>query len=616
MRARRLLVLAIGSLLLCGLTPALAQAAEPAPAQSAMSVAGVVAEPEAGHVRTGARLAGVRAPEARITSVTDVGLGIGKFVLRRACGVVCLGVSLAGRAAKTAGEAVADVAGGVLDHLAIGIADGAAWMMRRTARLIDRTTTPVFTAEWFQESYGQMRRVAVLFAVLAFLAAIISAITARDGAAMLSTVGLRLPLAFGLTAALAVIAQMAVEVADSIAAEFARAFETDTRSVLRSGAHELLRLTSTTGTGVQVPGIIAIVVSLFGIATAFLLWIELLVRDAALLVVVFLAPLACAAMIWQRCVPLLTRTLWTLFALIMSKPLIVALMSLAGNGVAEGIPEQGINVVLPVLVLLLLACLTPWALLALVPLLEGYAGHRAARRAVSRYASAPGSVAEMGGRSAMQAMMNDHFRSRGGGFGASAGASAASGGGSGAGASAAAAGPAAAASGAAAAAQAAWGRAGTSLRATASAVDGSQQDEPSEARNDPGRAGSGPSGTASTPVQPEQPSRSEHGGASNAGPDAERRGGQAGDIGGHRPGAAEAPRDTGARLAPAAAGEAETPTAAPAEPGGQSPPPLGAADATAGARPSGSVPAAPPRDAAEGRPTPHIEPAKEGKDDH
>jgi hypothetical protein len=407
MRASVLLLVAV-VLAVCAAMPAASSAREPSAPQPAWSVAGGVRDPGPGEPRDGAELAGVRAPDARIARPLNV-LGVG---LKVACGVICIGVDLLKKAGKKAADVAGDIAAGVLDQLAAGIADGGAFMMRKTARMIQRTTTPALTARWFRERYDEMRRVAVLFAALAFLAAVITAIVTRNGNAMLMTVGLRLPLAFGLTAALCVITQMAVEVADTIAADFATSFQTDSAAVMRTGAHGLLGLVAVGGSPPVVPAIIAIVLALFGIASAFVLWLELLVRDAGIYVVVFLAPLVCAAMIWERCVPLLTRTLWILFALIMSKPLIVALMSLGGSGLADGVPEQGLSVVLTVLVLLLLSCLTPWALLSLVPLLEGYSSHRA-RRSLTRLGSAPASAATMGGRGAMQALMNDHFGSRG-----------------------------------------------------------------------------------------------------------------------------------------------------------------------------------------------------------
>jgi hypothetical protein len=421
-------------------------------APSAVSAAGSVREAGVGQRRAGARLAGVRVPEVRLASISipvvgDVGdvLDIGKQAV---CGVICFGVDLAkkvgGKGVSAIGDVAGDIAQSALDQLAEGVAAGGAWMMRKTARVIQRTTTPVLSARWFQERYREMRRVAVLFAVLAFLSGVIGAMVARDGVAMFKTVFVRLPLAFGLTAVLAVIAQMGVEAADSITAGFAQDFTTDVGDILRVGAKGMISLTAHTagagGAGMVVPAIITIMVGLFSIATAFVLWLELLVRDAGIYVVVFLSPLVLAAMIWERCVPLLTRTLWVLTALILSKPLIVALMSLASAGLAYGVPDQGLSLVLPVLVLMMLACLTPFALLGLVPLLEGIGGHHGAKRSLTAMGSSAASAAGSGGGHVMRAAMQEHFSSSGNGafdtetIGSSGGAQAAGAGAAGGGA--------------------------------------------------------------------------------------------------------------------------------------------------------------------------------------
>lgn len=370
----------------------------------AVGAAGTVQDPPVGERRGGARLAGVRAPEARMTSLVGDVLDVGGKI---ACGVVCIGVDLTRRVGGKAADIAGDLAASALDSLAQGVAAGGAWMMRRTARLIERTTTPVLTDRWFRERYDEMRQVAVLFAVLAFLAGVIGALVARDGSAMLRTVGIRLPIAFGLTAALGVVTQMSVEIADNLTSVLAADVIADVTAVMRSGAKGMVVMS---GAGGAVPAIITLVVALAAIATAFVLWLELLLRDAGIYVVVFLAPIVAAAMIWERCVPLLTRTLWTLFALILSKPLIVALMSLASSGLADGITESGLAVVLPVLVLMLLACLAPWALLALVPLLEGAATHQS-RRALTGMGMTAATVAAAGagGQQGMQALMGEHF---------------------------------------------------------------------------------------------------------------------------------------------------------------------------------------------------------------
>lgn len=361
--------------------------------------------------RTGATLAGSGVqdrPQARAAGL----LGTAGKV---ACGLVCLGFDLAkrgGRAAlDAAGDVASEVAGNAVDLLAQKVADGGAWMLRRTARAINRTTTPVLTQRWFVERYREMQRVGLLVAVFAFLAAVIAAITAQDGAAMAKMVFIRLPVAFLVTGGIVVVAQLGVEISDNVAADFGAQFATDMSRVLRQGAKGLTGLTAAATAaggpaGAAIPAIVTIFVGIFAIVTAFVLWLELLIRDAGIYTVVYMLPLVFGAMIWERLQQWASRALMMLLALIWMKPLIVAIMSLASGGLAEGIPEQGLELVLVVVVLMFLACLTPGLLLMLIPLFDSMQAHGAAKRAASGPASAATGV---GGQLAMSHLMREHF---------------------------------------------------------------------------------------------------------------------------------------------------------------------------------------------------------------
>ena len=70
------------------------------------------------------------------------------------------------------------------------------------------------------------------------------------------------------------------------------------------------------------------------IAAAFALWIELLMREAAVYVIVLMLPLAFAAMVWPARRIWAVRAVELLVALILSKFAIVAVLALGGAAIS------------------------------------------------------------------------------------------------------------------------------------------------------------------------------------------------------------------------------------------------------------------------------------------
>ena len=115
---------------------------------------------------------------------------------------------------------------------------------------------------------------------------------------------------------------------------------------------------------------------LFGLLTAagaVLVWLELLMREAAVYVVVLLLPLAFAALVWPARRVWALRAAELLVALILSKFAIVAVLGLGGMALSHG-AGNGVGAVLAGMVLVILAAFAPWAVLRLVPLAEVASG--------------------------------------------------------------------------------------------------------------------------------------------------------------------------------------------------------------------------------------------------
>jgi hypothetical protein len=108
---------------------------------------------------------------------------------------------------------------------------------------------------------------------------------------------------------------------------------------------------------------------------AFVLWLELLIRAAAVYVAVLFLPLALATLVWPAVSHWCRRLVETLAALILSKFVIVATLSLAAGAVSSGTSGtgdhgSGFSSVLAGGALLLMATFVPFAILRMIPAVE------------------------------------------------------------------------------------------------------------------------------------------------------------------------------------------------------------------------------------------------------
>src|SRR5439155_13069372 len=109
---------------------------------------------------------------------------------------------------------------------------------------------------------------------------------------------------------------------------------------------------------------LAFLIGMLTALAAIALWVELLMREAAVYIVVLMLPLAFAAMVWPARRVWATRTAEMLVALILSKFAVVAILALGAAALGQAGGAGGIMIGL---VLVTLAAFSPWALLRLVP---------------------------------------------------------------------------------------------------------------------------------------------------------------------------------------------------------------------------------------------------------
>jgi hypothetical protein len=117
----------------------------------------------------------------------------------------------------------------------------------------------------------------------------------------------------------------------------------------------------------KAPQMVQMVLYMLLIAGTILVWLELLVRAAAVYVAVFFMPLALACYIWPATVAITRRSVEVLIALILSKFVIVAALFLGLSALDQ---QSSTDVAVAGSAVLLIAGFAPFTLLRLAPIVE------------------------------------------------------------------------------------------------------------------------------------------------------------------------------------------------------------------------------------------------------
>ena len=273
--------------------------------------------------------------------------------------------------------------------------EGAAWLIGRVVELSEETTTPKLTTPGFLKTYGQMALIGGLLAAAMLLAAVLEGIAQGNMGMLVRVVLVNLPLAFIATSVAYAVVQMALIGTDGLCHAIGAASQDSSQRFFHGAIAGLGKAGGSAGeaagaAGPQgpalgkaagesaVPLFVSFLAAIVGAFAAFFVWIELLMRDAAVYVVALFMPLALAASIWPRWSGALRRTGELLAVVIGSKFVIVSIIALAAGLVSDS--SGRVEHVLAAAALMALACFSPFVLFRLVPLAEGAIGAAYGRR--------------------------------------------------------------------------------------------------------------------------------------------------------------------------------------------------------------------------------------------
>lgn len=278
-------------------------------------------------------------------------------------------------------DAAKSIGSGIFNQITSWAADGAVWLMGRVAALTTRTTSPNLLSKGFLRQYRQMTQVAAVLAVLMLIFACLEGLGRGDGGMLWRVFLVNVPVAALATSAAYVVVQLLIATTDGFSEVVAHSTASDMRDFFKSAISSLAVAGGTAGTATGGPGagtaagatavplFVGFIAAIVAAFAAFLVWIELLMRDAAIYAVALFMPLAIAASIWPRWMGALRRTGELVIVVVFSKFVIVSIIALAASLLAN--TGGKVEHVLAAGALMLLACLAPFVLFRLVPFAEG-----------------------------------------------------------------------------------------------------------------------------------------------------------------------------------------------------------------------------------------------------
>lgn len=288
------------------------------------------------------------------------------FVFDPACEA---GKTLATKAGDALAAPVNYAAGSAVDAMTSWVADTAQWILGRVVNFIDNSTSPTLDAGWFTERYEFMVGLSALILVPMLLLAAIRAVVAQDLGQLARSFFVYLPVAILATFAAVTITQALLGATDAMSAAVAENIAGDVSEIFDSVGSALSK---SAAVNPNMPSFAVFFGALLLVLGAFFVWLELLIRSAAVTVAVFFLPMILAGLVWPAAMRWTKRLIEILIALILSKFVVVAVISLATAALSNP-GGGGFGTVMGGAALMLMAAFSPFALLKLMPMVEGAA---------------------------------------------------------------------------------------------------------------------------------------------------------------------------------------------------------------------------------------------------
>jgi type IV secretion system protein TrbL len=252
----------------------------------------------------------------------------------------------------------------VLQWISSWVLKGTRGAIEEVASAIGAATAPNLNSTWFSSTYWRVAALAAMLTIPFLCAAAVQAVARADLSLLARVTFGYLPLSILGVSLAAPLTMLLLAATDQMSAAVSASAATGGARFLDHAA-EIAGALATAGGGSP---FFAVAVGMLALMAAMALAVELLVRAAAVYIVVLMLPLAFAAFVWPARRVWAVRLVELLASLILSKFVIVAVLSLASAAFVSGTP--GIGELLVAMSLILLSTFAPWALMRVLPFTE------------------------------------------------------------------------------------------------------------------------------------------------------------------------------------------------------------------------------------------------------
>jgi hypothetical protein len=259
---------------------------------------------------------------------------------------------------RAAQHAAGNAASSVFDAFASWVVRGAAWLVARTIALITGSTRIDINTRWFAARESDMAHIALLLVLPLVLAATIGAIARQDARRLVRIYAVGIPVGVLSSATILLLTEKAMAIVDELC------------DVITSNPKSYAPFSNIDGdmTHHSMPLVVELIVGSVIVIAGLMLWLELILRAVVIDIAVFFLPLGLAAIIWPATAHITKRFIEMLVAIIGSKFVIVATLSLGAAMVEQH--DAGVDDAIKATAILLLAAFAPFGLLRLIPVLE------------------------------------------------------------------------------------------------------------------------------------------------------------------------------------------------------------------------------------------------------
>lgn len=255
-------------------------------------------------------------------------------------------------------ESLSGVGGSIISAVASWVTGDAHTWLSATGALMAQTTAPHIVTTYVRQEYVRVASISPLIALLALLASVVHGLWRNDGAGLIRHAATFLPLGIVVTLVGPTLATLVLRLTDGLAS----AVSGDVVSQL-SLASDQIRTTA--------PTFSMFAITVLCLLAALLLWVELVLRNIVLALLLCTMPLIVAALMWAPARRIAGRLVEAFVAVALSKVAVVLALSLGLSGMAS---SNGTSIVIGAATLAL-AAFTPYLVLRVAPLASHAAVH-------------------------------------------------------------------------------------------------------------------------------------------------------------------------------------------------------------------------------------------------